>query len=500
MSRRKQSKDSQRQFELRRKQARRKQKRKAVARKNKTVLFELLKWFVLWRELFPEEEFHGNTKWKPGQLVSQALIWSWQETKNVTDAFDQSLEICKDLGWKHTAMTYTSFMNALDRYNNVFAPRLREHYQTLAEEVGGRYFRTNGWNLIGFDGSRATAPRSLANEQAFCAPNYGNGKRAKYGKKKSKGMRRKRNEQNKPQPQAPQAWITMMWHMRLRLPWTWRLGPSNSSERDHVKEMLNQEEFHDNTLFCGDAGFVGYPLWSDILAVPGRHFLVRVGANVNLLSEQADIKKQGGGIVHCWPKGKMESGDPSLRLRLVQVKIGKTKMWMLTSVVDGKKLTKKQIIRFYKMRWGIEVEFRGLKQTIDKHKLRCRNSDRLLVELDWSLRGMAVAELIALREQIPATREDKPHKVYDPQDRSLANTMRALRKCMRNLNKNCDPDDGLLQQLSQATVQRYNNRADKRARYRPKNPDKKPLGDPTVRKMNAQEREKLKEHNPKVAA
>ena len=196
----------------------------------------------------------------------------------------------------------------------------------------------------------------------------------------------------------------------------------------------------------------------------------------------------------------MKSDEPPLRLRLVQVKVGKTKMWMLTSVLDRKKLTKTQIIRFYKMRWGIEVEFRGLKQTIDKHKLRCRNSDRLLVELDWSLRGMAVAELIALREQIPATREDKPHKVYDPQDRSLANTMRALRKCMRNLNKNCDPDDGLLQQLSQATVQRYNNRTDKRARYRPKNPDKKPLGDPTVRKMNAQEREKLKEHNPKVAA
>ena len=497
MSRRKQSKESQRRKELRRKQARRKGKRRQASRKHKTIFFELLKWFVLGRELFPKEEFHGNIKWKPDQLVTQALIWSWQETKNVTDAFDQSLEICKDLGLEHTAMTYTSFMNALDRYHDVLIPGLRAHYQTLAEEVGGRYFRTNGWNLIGFDGSRSTTLRSVANELAFCAPNYGNGNRAKYGKKKSKGMRRKRNEQNKPQPQA---WITMMWHMGLRLPWTWRLGPSNSSERDHVKEMLNQEIFHKNTLFCGDAGFVGYPLWSAILKEPCRHFLVRVGANVKLLSEEADIKKQRGGIVHCWPKGKMESGDPPLQLRLVQIKIGKTKMWMLTSVLDRKKLTKKQITRFYKMRWGIEVEFRGLKQTIDKHKLRCRNSDRVLVELDWSLRAMAVAELIALREQIPAKRKDKSDQAYDPQDRSLANTMRALRKSMRNLNKYCDPEDGLLYQLSQATVQRYNNRTDKRARYRPKNPDKKPLGDPTVRKMNAKEREKLRKHHQAVAA
>lgn len=491
MSRRKRTKSS---------PQRKRRLRQLARRKNRTFLLELIKWFVLERELFSEEEFHGNVKWKADQLAAQAVIWSWQETKNVTDAFDQTLEICEDLGLTHTAMTYASFMNALDRYGDVFVARLREQFQTLAEEVGGRYFRTNGWVLMGFDGSRATTPRTVSNEQAFCAPNYGNGNRAKYGKKKSKGMRRKRNEQNKPQPQAPQAWITLMWHMGLRLPWTWRLGPSNSSERDHVQEMLDQEQFPENTLFCADAGFVGYPLWSAILAAPGRNFLVRVGANVKLLSEQADVKKLGGGIVLCWPKGRMKSGDPPLRLRLVRVKVGKTRMWMLTSVIDRKKLPNKQIIRFYKMRWGIEVEFRGLKQTIDKHKLRCRNSDRLLVELDWSLRAMAIAELIALREQIPATRKGKPAERYDPEDRSLANTMRALRKCMRNLNKYCDAKNGLLYQLSQATVQRYDNRTDKRARYRPKNPDKKPLGDPTVRKLNAEEREKLSKHNESTAA
>lgn len=496
MSRRKQSEGSAR------KSRRRRNKRlhEKVRRTNARLFLELTKWIVIERDLYSEEDFHGNIKWRPSQLVAQALIWSWQEAKNVTDAFDASLEVSEDLGLKHTAMTYTSFMNALDRYGDILVPRLREHCQELAEEIGGRYFRTDGWVLIGFDGSRATAPRTVSNERAFCAPNYGKGKRAKYGKKKSKGMRRKRNKQRKPQPQAPQAWITMMWHMSLRLPWTWRLGPSNSSERDHVKEILKQEEFHENTLFCGDAGFTGYPLWSSILAVPGRHFLVRVGANVDLLSEKADIKRLGGGIVLCWPKGRRDSGDPPLYLRLVQVKVGKTKMWMLTSVTDRSKLTKKQIIRYYKMRWGIEVEFRGLKQTIDKHKLRCRNSDRLLTELHWSLMGMLVAELVTLREQIRPTQASTSSKNYDPQDRSLANIMRALRKCMRNLNKYCDPENDLYQQLSEATVQRYDNQTDKRARYRPKNPDKKSLGEPTVRKLTAKERERIKNQTPKTAA
>ena len=283
----------------------------------------------------------------------------------------------------------------------------------------------------------------------------------------------------------------MMWHMSLRLPWSWRLGPSNASERDHVKDMLRDEDFPENTLFCGDAGFVGYPLWSDILKA-GQHFLVRVGANVDLLSEQADVKKCGGGEVLCWPKGRMDSGEPPLRLRLVQVTVGKTKMWMLTSVLSERKLSKKQIVKYYKMRWGIEVEFRGLKQTLDKHTLRCRNSERLLVELDWSIRAMAVAELIALREQIGKACERDTDANYDPQDRSLANTMRALRKCMRQLHKFPEPDDDdLLQALSRAIVQRYNNRTDKQARYRPKNADKKPLGDPNVTKLSTEQRRKI---------
>ena len=151
------------------------------------------------------------------------------------------------------------------------------------------------------------------------------------------------------------------------------------------------------------------------------------------------------------------------------------------------------------MRWGIEVEFRGLKQTIDKHKLRCRNSDRLLVELDWSIRAMATAELIALREQIPD--ESKADSgIYDPQDRSLANTMRALRQCMRNLNKYPRPGDGILDQLGGALVQRYENGTDKRSRYRPKNPDKKPLGDPVIRKLNKKEREIMRKVDERIAA
>ncbi len=74
-------------------------------------------------------------------------------------------------------------------------------------------------------------------------------------------MRRLNNEKNKSAAPRPQVWITMMWHMGLRLPWTWQLGPSNAGERADVMNMVEGGDFPENTLFCGDAGFVGYPLW-----------------------------------------------------------------------------------------------------------------------------------------------------------------------------------------------------------------------------------------------
>ena len=145
------------------------------------------------------------------------------------------------------------------------------------------------------------------------------------------------------------------------------------------------------------------------------------------------------------------------------------------------------------MRWGIEVEFRGLKQTLDRAKLRCRNDRRLLAELDWSIMAMAVAELFALKEQLakkpPPSGADGP--AGDPVKRSLAQTMRALRKCLRNLRESPAPENDLASQLRNAVTDSYERNTPKRARYRPPNPDKKPLGDPKLRWLTKQEKHHL---------
>ena len=483
------------------KAARRRQCSGDRCRQNEGLLKAMLGWLVSSDGLFSNDRFHGNIKWKPAELAAQALVWAWQDSRNVTDAFEQTLETCQELNLAHGAKTYTAFLNALDTYRETFRLRLGQQLQLLAQQVAGRFWQDRGFVLIGFDGSRTTAPRTVSNEREFCAASYGYGKTAKYRRKQTKGMRRCKNEKHPPQPPAPQVWVTMMYHLGLRLPWSWRLGPSNSSERGHVLEMLAEEAFPKNTLFCGDAGFVGYDFWKAILR-SRQDFLVRVGGNVSLLSQTTEVKRLRQGIVWCWPQGKRDSGLPPLRLRLVKIKIGKTAMWMLTSVLDRQKLPKKKIVQYYQLRWGVEVGYRGLKQTLDKHKLRCRNSDRTYVELDWSIRAMAMAELLALREQIRQGRQGSPKtkSAYHTKDRSLAMTMRVLRKCMRNLSKRVDSKHHVLHQLSRALVQRYHNRTDKRSRYRPQNPDKKPLGEPTVNLISRTQSQALSELQEQIAA
>jgi Transposase DDE domain len=484
----------------RRSRAVRRQRQNSICGTSRENLTALRNWFLPDGVIFAKLRFHGNTSWLPVSLVWLAVFWSWSVQRNLTDAFDDALGCCRRLSIPEVPGTFQGFMGALVHWTDDFMQLLFRLLQARMEDLGSEFWRVGRWVPIAFDGSRSSAPRTKKNEKTLRPAHYGHGKTSRYRKKKTQGMRRRKNEKNKPQLPQPQAWITLMWHMALRLPWSWRLGPSNSSERAHVIEMLEQGEFPENTLFCGDAGFVGYPLWSEILQC-GGDFLVRVGSNVNLLLEVADYRRDDD-LVLCWPKAVMQAGQPPLRLRLVRVRIGATRVWMLTSVTNAAQLTNKQIVRLYKMRWGIEIEFRGLKQTLDRAKLRSRNDQRLFAELHWSLMGMAIAELWALKEQLSHHRSPPQanHSPYNPVKRSLAQTIRAIRNCLRNLPTVAGSDENLSQALRIAVTDDYQRTASKHARYRPPNPDKKPLGDPQLRKITRNERKLLAETESTIAA
>lgn len=475
----------------------------AASRGNLRQVFEMLDWLLPSDIQFAGLNVHGNTTWLPRTLVSLALCWAIAENKCVTDSFNYAARWMQAIfSGGGVLTTYQGMMNALTTWTSRLLPIIQTQFHDLMKRIGRDRWTVSGWVAIAFDGSTDEAPRTQSNEDAYCAQNYGKGTAAR-SKKTRHGKLKKGTRDKKPQPPAPRVWITLMWHVGLRLPWVWRLGRSTSSERSDVMNMIAEENFPENTLFLGDAGFVGYPLWHQILKHKFQ-FLVRVGGNVKLLSEYGHRVLKDNMTVLSWPQDAVHSKQPPLRLRLVQIRVGRTKMWLLTSVTDKSKLSINQIRNLYLQRWGIEVEFRGLKQTLDKGKLRCRNSDRVAVELHWSLIAMTAVELAALKHQmnhrpLPESSSGTPGRssptIDDQPHRSLAKSVRAIRWSLSHLNDAPPAGETLRDALRRAVVApSKGDSVNKRARYCPPNPDhNKPLGEPKIRPVTHHEKSTLKQ-------
>ncbi len=97
-----------------------------------------------------------------------------------------------------------------------------------------------------------------------------------------------------------------MWHAGTGLPWDWRIGPADSSERAHMRAML--EDLPAAAMLAADAGFVGYEgMWE--VQASGRRLLLRVGSNVRLLKQLGYVRERES-IVYLWPEEAARRGRP----------------------------------------------------------------------------------------------------------------------------------------------------------------------------------------------
>jgi len=491
--------------------ARNKQSRKRKARQKKREANEVqnqvqnaLKWLVEER-IFIGISLHGNTSWQCVSLVCLVLLWVWSTTPQLTEAFIDARCKAGKLLVPITITTYQGLMKALVSATPKLMPVLQIRMHDLMSKIGGKHMRIGRWVAIAIDGSKETAPRTVSNETAFRAKNYGQGKNAKNRKRKRPTMTKqaaakqaaakikkvtaKAKQVAKPKSISlppPQVWLTMMWHMGLGLPWCWKLGPSNASERHHVKEMLGNCHFLEDTLFVADAGFVGYEFWKAITD-RGHHFVVRVSANVNLLTGLCTPQGGGKDIVYCWPQTTMNANEAPLRLRLVKCKIGKNEnVWLLTSVLDKRELSNTEMVQLYERRWGVELQFRTLKQTFDRRKVRCRCSERVLVEIEWSIFGMAAVELMAIKEQMKNP-DARPEKL------SFSKALTALRHSLNNLTDCPEFLEDLHSGLRGALIDSYDRRKLKSGRYKPKRKNKPSCGEPIIELATTHQKERLRE-------
>jgi hypothetical protein len=435
------------------------------------TLLDALRWAIT-DDLFDSVALHGNVAWQAVDLVFLTLVWVFSDDKTLTGAFAEAHRWSMQVLGRAAIGTFQGLLKALTGYTAALLPLLRQRFHALMAKHAGAHWRIGRWLALAVDGTRVSVPRTKENEQAFCAPNYGAGKTARYRKKKGKNQRR-RKKKSKPQPVKPQMWLTLLWHMGLHMPWCWKSGPSYASERDHLKQILAEQSFPADTLFCADAGFTGYELWKAIID-KGHSFLIRVGGNVKLLRGLGYVQERGD-LVYCWPDSAARKKQPPLVLRLLRLRVGNCPMCLLTNVLDETQLSVQQAIELYKRRWGVELQFRSVKQTFGRRKLHSRTPERAAVELDWSLLGLWLIQLFAVKEQIEVGQP--------PQQCSVSLAIAVVRTMMAYLAG--VPEVAMAEQLQSATKDNYQRQGSKKARYRPEYKDKPAAGKPIIEKATA---------------
>lgn len=424
---------------------------------------------------FDDLKVHGNAKWTAKFLIILAVLTAWGTEPRMTDSFAEASKLSINLYGAIAINTYQGMMRALVAYTGQLLPIVWLRLQTQIEKASPETFRIGRWLALAVDGSRFTTPRTNSNELAFAAKNYGKGKQAKS---RAKWKNKKKRSKKLSAAVKPQIWLTLVWHMGSKLPWCWKSGPSNSSERSHLVEMIRSIVFPENTLFCGDAGFTGYEFWSAIIE-SGNHFLVRVGGNVTLL-RKLGYCRTGDGLVYLWPDAAARRKQPPILLRLIAVNNEHGTMYLVTSVLNRRELSDSMFKRLYPLRWGIELQFRALKQTFGLGKLRSRNSDHALAELDWSIVALTMVELLAVKEQSQLE--------IPPEHSSVSEALRAIRHAMRHWFERNTDEASLNARLAGASKDTYERSTRKDARYQPNFKDKPANGKPIVKVASSKQK------------
>jgi IS4 transposase len=413
--------------------------------------------------------FRLDCTFTPLTLVFAGLLWAWSDEKTLIERWSTARKVIIDRfpGQAEPAGSYQAFVKLLRKWTEPLRAVLSAAFRRRMPEIFGAVWRVGRWVVFAADGSRVDVPRTRRNEERYSPKS----KLSREAQKRRRRARRRRNREAARQRKAnvPQIWITALWHVGTGLLFDWRAGPSDSSERAHLAEML--PVVPEKSLLTADAGFVGYDLWKTILDA-GHHLLVRVGSNVTLL-KKLGYARECEGLVYLWPDRAAKKHLPPLVLRLIVVRTGSHPVYLVTSVLDPRLLTDSQAAEVYRHRWGIEVFYRHCKQTFERRKLRSHNPDNAMVELHWSLLGMWTMGLYSHHRLV--------EQGIAPERISFAGVWRAFRRPMREYRSCPARGERLPDLLDRAIVDPY-TRKNKTSRDYPRKKQETAAGPPVIQK------------------
>ena len=453
---------------------------------NHQTIKQVVDWLFL-PALFAGMKVRAKATWKPRMLAVAALLWATSELTNLKARFELARKVVKKVfRWQPApGTTYQGFMKVLRKWHMNLLLAIIPHVRLQMKEVLPAQWQIAGYVVFAGDGSRVELARIESLEAAFSPKRSrqqrgqrGNAKRGRVGKRSAKRRRAKKKPSDasvEKKANSPQMWLTLLWHVGTGLPWAWRTGPSDSSERGHLQAMLR--ELPENSLIAADAGFVGYDFWKAILEA-GHHFVIRVGGNVRLL-KQLGYAREHDHVVYLWPDQAAKKKQPPLVLRLIVVSGGKHPVYLVTDL-HKTQLKDRQAAAIYAARWGIEVFFRTFKQTFGRRKLRSRRAENATLELDWSLLGLWCVCLLGQRELAESGQ--------DPARLSPAAAIQAFQSTLRDYRVRPESrEESLWSQLQTALLDDYERSSSKTSRNYPRKKKRERIGTPKITKATRQQ-------------
>lgn len=415
-----------------------------------------------------------RVRWSARLLAILAILICWEGSSTLLDRFARGRQalVAMYLSRRRPGASVEGFFKALVRHGPAILQTLSVHWRCCLRQLAGTHWQTDGWVVFGVDGSTFDCPRTHANEQHF-------------------GVSGKNNS-------GPQLRLTCLFHVGCGVLWSWVCnGIRGAGEPTQLLQMLHW--LPPQALLLADAAYTGCQLLA-ALGNRGNSFVIRVGANVKLIRRLGYYRRENGQTVYLWPLAQqgrnrrsmpktLTKVRPPLVLRLIELKDAKGRpVVLLTNVLDRRRLSDRAAARFYRMRWGVELMWRDLKQTLAHCKLRSKTPQRVEAELDWAMAGLWMLQLLGVSRMIHARRS--------PTALSTAATLRSLRTAMAGTPRRRKP---LSVQLALAAKDGYQRKAPKIRRPYPSKRQHRPPGEPEARMASTLEKRlilRIIEHKP----
>jgi len=311
---------------------------------------------------------HAAQRWALMPLVWVAITMNWcgGQSQEERFALARAAYVAQHPRSRRPGKTLTGFLSALSR---VPMPVLRALARGVRQQLGQLWvesLRVGGWVPMACDGSRVECPRS-------------------------EELQKRLGEAGKP-GSSPTIYVTTLVLLPLGVVWSWWLGKGTADERRHLRHLL--PSLPQRSLIVADAYYLGYQLFRDIVQAQAG-FLVRMSSKGYLYTtENRSLTTWSEGLVYYWPEQMQRRGLPPLRARLLRIKGRQCDVWLLTSVLDAKELSRSTAGQLYRWRWRNEGLFRDYKRLLQKVKLSSRTVALVHREAEASL--LALQLLLAM--------------------------------------------------------------------------------------------------------